>query len=162
MRFLNKTFWKFTAGFAAIICLGLLVLYVVNYYEQKNSTEYQAQQMLDELQRQYQEDTYGGDTPEQTLQLFIQALKAGDTDLAAKYFVIEKQKEWQNTLRNSQTTGNLDKFVSYLEIANGEGNGKEIFSGAYQLSYAIKDKSTPWIIDLILNSATGKWKIESM
>ncbi|MEK7143610.1 MAG: hypothetical protein AAB756_02155, partial [Patescibacteria group bacterium] len=39
---------------------------------------------LDEV---YKKDTYGGATPEETLALFIDALKKGDTDLAAKYFV---------------------------------------------------------------------------
>jgi len=34
------------------------------------------------------EDTYGGKTPEETLNLFIEALKKEDLELASKYFVL--------------------------------------------------------------------------
>ena len=70
---------------------------------------------LDEL---YKKDTYGGATPEETLALFINALKKGDTDLAAKYFVPEKQKQEVDDLRVGKENGNLDFLVGFCDVEN--------------------------------------------
>ena len=43
-------------------------------------------------------DIYGGKTPEETLSLFVDALKKGDVKLASKYFVLDKQKEMEKEL----------------------------------------------------------------
>lgn len=47
-------------------------------------------------------DTYGGKTPEETLKLFVAALKKGDIDLASKYFALDKN-------------ASREKWVKYLE-----------------------------------------------
>jgi hypothetical protein len=101
---LNKHFFKFFFGVFGMISAGLLVAYSVHFYS--NYREFDAQLKTQEAQRVdvervrklYEEDTYGGKTPEETLALFIDALKKGDTDLAAKYFVIDKQEEWKGRL----------------------------------------------------------------
>src|SRR3989344_4310089 len=86
---INKISLKFIAGFVVIIGLSLASLYLLqNYF----NPERKAERRLAELERLYAEDTYGGQTPEETLQLFIDALKAGDIDLASKYFVIESRE----------------------------------------------------------------------
>src|SRR3989344_4272535 len=51
------------------------------------------------LQKAYKNDTYGGNTPEETLELFRTALEKGDIELASKYFVIEKQKKTLSDLK---------------------------------------------------------------
>ena len=38
-------------------------------------------------------DTYGGKTPQETLQMYIGAVEKGDYELASKYFIGEKQEE---------------------------------------------------------------------
>ena len=43
-------------------------------------------------------DKIGGKTPQETLDLFIQAVENGDYELASKYFVVEKQEEWRGRL----------------------------------------------------------------
>lgn len=43
-------------------------------------------------------DTYGGKTPQETLDLFISAVEKGDYELASKYFVVERQEEWKKNL----------------------------------------------------------------
>src|SRR3989338_2957114 len=101
----NKTSLKFVAGFAVIIVLAFGALYYLNYY---NSPEQKALRYYADLEKQYAEDTYGGKTPEETLQLFIDALKAGDIDLASKYFVVEKQGEWLDNIKKVQEKDNLN------------------------------------------------------
>jgi len=65
----------------------------------------------DALKQAYAEDKYGGETPEETLQLFIDALKAEDIELASKYFVVEKQAEILVDLRIGKENNNLDFLV---------------------------------------------------
>ncbi|MBI1975090.1 MAG: hypothetical protein HYS57_01870 [Parcubacteria group bacterium] len=50
-------------------------------------------------------DTYGGKTPEETYQLFLQALEKQDIELASKYFVREKQGEIQQRLTKIKDNG---------------------------------------------------------
>src|SRR3989344_7855008 len=48
-------------------------------------------------------DTYGGKTPQETLDLFVAALRAGDVDLASKYFLLDdglKREKWEEYLEN--------------------------------------------------------------
>jgi len=47
MSLLNKTFWKFTAGFVIIILAGVLILCATKHYQKKHNLEYQIQQMLE-------------------------------------------------------------------------------------------------------------------
>lgn len=103
-------------GMAAIVVvIGLIALYIAQYFQYRASPEYLVEKSMEELERRYFEDTYGGDTPEETLRLFIDALKKGDTDLAAKYFVLDKQKEWRNELLEIKERGLLGEMVKDIE-----------------------------------------------
>jgi len=135
--------------------------WLFQYYQYRSSPEYKAQKYIDEMEKKYREDTFGGSTPEETLNLFIDALKKGDTDLASKYFVIDKQEEWKGKLEKSEKVGNIDNFVSFLEKINKPQNGKELFTGSYQFVYSLNN-DTPWIIDLVINQFTNKWKIDEL
>ena len=78
------------------------------------------------------EDTYGGETPEKTFALFLDALRAGDTDLASKYFVLSKQEEWREDLRNVKKDRRvitlLEEFTRASETwRKGEGSNKIAF-----------------------------------
>jgi len=56
-------------------------------------------------------DTYGGATPQETLQMFITAVEASDYELASKYFVVEKRGEWK---KNLQEVKNVDFLINEL------------------------------------------------
>lgn len=99
---------------ALVVIIGLVVLYVVQYFQYRTSPEYLVEKNMKELERRYAEDQYGGETPEETLRLFIDALKKGDIDLASKYFVLDKQKEWRNELLIIKEKGLLDEMVKDL------------------------------------------------
>lgn len=96
-----------------------------NYHIGQNSQESKAEKYLKDLKRAYDEDTYGGQTPEETLALFISALKKGDIDLAAKYFIPEKQEEWVKELNNTKKTEGLDLIITEaqkLKLSKNNGN----------------------------------------
>ena len=81
--------------------------------------EYRAYQ---ETESRYSEamtqDTYGGKTQEETISLFITALKAKDVDLASKYFILDSnlsRDRWLRTLTIFKEQGILDDMVSDIE-----------------------------------------------
>ncbi|MEK7560005.1 MAG: hypothetical protein AAB522_01760, partial [Patescibacteria group bacterium] len=109
---LNKHFWKFLVGFLAIMIAGFFLLLWANvYHNGKTDEQKSAEQYLKDLKKAYENDTYGGKTPEETLQLFIDALKKGDIELASKYFVIEKQEDRKESLEKVKSRNQLDSMV---------------------------------------------------
>lgn len=152
-----KNVFKFSGVGALIVVLGLSILYGVQYLRQKYNPEYQAEQLVKGLEKQYAEDTYGGDTPEETLRLFIDALKKGDTDLAAKYFVLDKQGEWKKELAKIKEGGLLDVLLKDIERATKYRSSSEnqiFFTGGNEKSEAVIN------IDLI--KIVNKWKIRGI
>ena len=62
----------------------------------------------------YKNDTYGGKTPEETLKMFVDALKEGDVEKAALYFTLDdngSRERWVNDLLEDQKNGNLEKII---------------------------------------------------
>ena len=116
MNLLNKHFWKFLAGMLGVLALGFLAVYGAGIYDNSGALRdwwnaRKAQNEYEALKKLYEEDTYGGKTPEETLALFIDALKKGDTDLAAKYVWIDDQEKVRVDLLQAKTTGNLNKAI---------------------------------------------------
>ncbi len=63
-------------------------------------------------------DTYGGKTPEETINLFKAALEKGDVELASKYFMFDNnlsKDKWLKTLmvfKNKGVLGEMAKDVN--------------------------------------------------
>lgn len=103
----------------------------------------------------YKADTYGGDTPEETLELFIMALEAGDYELASKYFIPEAWNEKKESLQTAKG------IAMYLEILKTyEQDGGMFDSGdKYQIDFIMDGEQ--WHHErFILNPYSKKWKIE--
>jgi hypothetical protein len=112
-----RSIFNFLGIGLVVVLVGAGVLYGVQYWRERTSPEYQAISYFKDLEKQYAEDTYGGETPEETLRLFIDALKAGDTDLAAKYFLIEDQEQWREDLAKIKEKGLINQMIKELESA---------------------------------------------
>ena len=151
-----KTIFKFAAGFAGIVILGVLLILAVKYWGYRNSEEYKIERDLQKLEKQYAEDPYGGDTPEETLRLFIDALKAGNTDLASKYFVLDKQEEWRNELLLIKEKGLLDEMMRDLE--KRETDKIDITEARYFLV----DENGLTSNLVLVKGPNGKWKIRTL
>ena len=114
-------------------------------------------------------DTYGGKTPEETLAMFVDALKKGDIDLASKYFMLDTNTQSPDYLtRNSikkvleekENRDGLQEFISLVENATSTSE-KPLFEGDFgfiikQSGEVISD------VNMGLNKYSGVWKIESM
>lgn len=117
------------------------------------------QEYSDRLVEAYKKDTDGGDTPEETLNLFIAALKAGDTDKAAKYFLLEKQGQMTEELKISKQNNVLPLLIGDLEK---EKKVIQISEAQYRFRTYDEKGVAEFSFDLIINPYTQKWKIESL
>ena len=107
-----SSFRKFVFLFLAIVVVAAGGYFVWNRffspeaaYERKMLEGQRLyQQAVDIYQQQQREDIYGGKTPEETLKLFIEALRERNVELASKYFVLKfadlyaVQKEYKESL----------------------------------------------------------------
>ena len=108
-------------------------------------------------------DTYGGKTPQETLDLFVAALKKGDLELASKYFSLgsdgKTRKEVTDGLMASKTAGkfgDLTKVIEGMEYEPADSDDHVAF---------FRSKSSggqDYEIELGLNIYSKTWKIESM
>jgi len=62
-------------------------------------------------------DTYGGKTPQETLQMYIAAVEKGDYELASKYFIGEKQEKWRKELIEIKNVDKTDAFLNPIKVA---------------------------------------------
>ena len=111
------------------------------------------------------EDTYGGKTPQETLHLFVEALKAGDVDLASKYFLLKEEENfsrerWVNrllNLKNQNLMGQVAGDISSNAVQLGNSINENDFSfGMYD------DGILSVLIRMRFNKYSDIWKIESL
>ena len=150
----NRTFFKFLGVGVAIAILGVGVIYGLDYYRYRTSPEYKAIKYFKDLERQYREDPYGGNTPEETLQLFIDALKKGDMELASKYFVIEDQPKELAYLKRVKSDDGLPAMIKEAQELKLSGKDEE------RAFFTIADEKNIVRVQIVLGVfPNGRWKI---
>lgn len=111
----------------------------------------------EQTKKAYQADAYGGDTPEETLKLFVDALEKKDFALAAKYYVPEKQQIVLKLMISSKSDA-TNPFVSAYKIGKSTSSFATS-TGQYGIDITSKDNNDPYRIRLMKNPFTNKWKI---
>lgn len=169
----KSSFWKFLIAFAAIILLVLGSYWLWNNRlspEAKEAREMQAnydraiayQQQFEEAMRA---DTYGGKTPEETLILFIEALRKDDIDLAFQYFILKedgnRDPKWKEGLRRVRSEGGLSHLVDLLSRAIPDPAAR-ISDDYFVFATRDKDGTVLADVDLKFNTYSGVWKIERL
>ena len=154
-----KNVIKFSLGALGIAALGLAAIFVIDYLKQRENPELASvQKELEDIKKQMEDDPYGGSTPEETLQLFITALKDGNTDLAAKYFVAEEQTQWKADLAKMKEKGLLDEMIRDL--------GREKFKYSISenmIGFDVADENKEAILSIVIVYAkNGRWKIQDL
>ena len=148
-----KNILKFSFVGLGIAAVGAAAIYGVDYWRYKTSPEYQLKQEYERMEKAYAEDMYGGNTPEETLQLFIDALKKGDTNLAAKYFVLDRQEEQRLDLAKMKQKNLLDEMIKDLKKT------KSTVKSDTAYFTLIRENDLPSELIMHKNSLTNKWKI---
>ena len=146
----------------AIFVLGG-VIWQMNVIPRLNQ-RYQEYKVLSEIERledAYRQDTYGGATPEETLEMFLVAFMAGDLDLASKYFMIEKQAEYLAKMQNWVKLGKGEEIARSLENSQMLG---ELRVNSFMANIGEVDKEGNILhsIEFWKNKFTDKWKLNNM
>ena len=128
---------------------GFILLKYENFKEIQSQKE-----KIEQMEKTIKNDTYGGKTPEETLQMFIDAVEAGDYELASKYFTVEKRERELDTLQKTSQNNNIDFLLGYLYQTMNSGG---YFSTDGKI-YTIKN---PVFIEFILYPS-GIWKINEI
>ncbi len=136
------------------VLVALLATLYGGYFLVKRYEENKEYKEFVKYMEEYKNDTYGGKTPEETLRMFIDAVEAGDYELASKYFTVEKRKGELDTLQKTSQNNNIDFLLGYLYQTMNSGG---YFSTDGKI-YTIKN---PVFIEFILYPS-GIWKINEI
>ena len=163
-------FIKSVLVFLVFIMCGFIILVGRAWYkgnEAKIETEARTRRIMETEQRYANamaQDVYGARTPQETLDLFVRALRAGDLDLASKYFVLDEDlthEQWRRNLRDKAEAGELSGIATALEHAAPDAQA--IYS---EDDYKFKASGTQGGLDIYigmrLNKQSGVWKIAGM
>ena len=167
----RSKFWKFAVWFVVIVVAAGIVLWVVDYFSpgarsaretQRNYELYQ--QSISEMEAALRADTYGGATPQETLDLFVDALRSGDVELASKYFALEdgaSDPKWLDSLQKAKDDGRLDQIMNLLlravPMTDQELDGRTFWFAVYTANDEVEQ-----LIEMIFNSYSEIWKIQGL
>jgi uncharacterized protein YxeA len=121
-----------------ILLIGLSFLAFIWYFNPeirkaklyKQETE-RLEERLQEEQERYTSDIYGGQTPEETYKMFLEALSKEDIELAIKYFIFDRQelyKQFFLEIKNNNKWKEMmeDLFKYENQIGEMKPNGSYI------------------------------------
>jgi uncharacterized protein YpmS len=149
-------YWKFAVVFVALVALALVVFAAARVYEKRsadqqgNNVSQTLQKAIDDYNARLMADTYGGKTPQATLQMYIDAVEKGDYVLASKYFIADNQAK---ELQSFEGTTN-EKINTYINLLKGALKS----DGVYALNNSYFSISRPISVDMQLYP-NGIWKI---
>lgn len=114
------------------------------------------------LEEGYKNDPYGGSTPEETLQLYIEALEKGDIEMAVNLFAAEDRERAGEALSDALSNNGIANYLSYLKLKNSTscdelGNNPECAIYFYK---ELQERQTH-VERFKVNAFTSKWKLVS-
>lgn len=150
----KKRYFKFIAGFFGIIA-GVFILSNIALWGWQKYDLWQGQKAVQKLaeglkkieQENYQRamaDIYGGKTPQETLWMYIDAVKNEDFELASKYFRDPYRDEQKRILNSINQNNKISFLIKGLESAIPVDEEKE-----YRESYKLNKD--------IINSSEEEW-----
>ena len=98
------------------IVLAILIMAVIGwqYWQYTHSAYYQQMKAAKTLEKLYADDTMGGKTPEETLALFLEAVKKEDFDLASQYAIYGMRDSIKGNLLKIKNDGNINLLIEDL------------------------------------------------
>ena len=117
------------------IILAVLILSVIGwqYWQYTHSTYYQQMKAVKELEKLYADDTMGGKTPEETLALFLDAVKKEDFELARQYAIYDGREDLKKLLISIKEKGQITEFIiAYSQAIKEKGAGTDIQFSVYE------------------------------
>ncbi len=151
----------------ALVLLGYglyAFVYFYHYAERRTSNDmmflWQWKLNAMGMRQAYMEDTYGGSTPEETLALYITALKEKNPLLASRYYIPEYQAKEGESLSQHIYNPNFNAYVEFIEGFAKEGKvASTSISGTYMIAYKSPNLEASSVMEFYRNPQTGLWKI---
>ncbi|HSE34860.1 MAG TPA: hypothetical protein VLB83_01930 [Candidatus Paceibacterota bacterium] len=112
------------------------------------------------LKMAYESDVYGGETPEETVRLYVEALRAEDFALASKYYVPQDQMYKLSELKAGSRGIDFGKYIEFIEGFASRGIRTSEMPTEIFLVYTPEGFESAATMMFKKNPATGKWKIE--
>lgn len=113
-----------------------------------------------DLENAYKNDPYGGETPEETLALFIEALKKGDADLASKYFLPEKRRKILEDITVGMEKGSIKLLLN--DLIREMKKTCSSFGDECQFTTFDKNNVAEFSYSFRKNKYNNKWLMESL
>ena len=166
---IKSHYWKFVGGFFALMLIGFIGIPFVGNYMQKQEKIEQEKKDATSIQRMYdiqemlKNDKDGGATPEETLQLFTDALKKGDIAQAEKYFVIypeDQRSALIERLEKIKADNKLDILLGHIAKSRIE-DASEVTYGNAWFSY-VENKRVQIAVEITKGKYSTVWKIENL
>lgn len=172
--FFSKSYLKHIAGLLGLIVLvgGSFFVWSMyfspeaKYIQKVEKSMAELPGKIEAYKKDMEADIYGGKTPEETLQMFIDALKKDDIELASKYFALDddtaqKDQAHLNNLTKAKEENRIPKIIEILSKAeiDSELNGaneNSVWFVVFEGEELIAD------INLKFNKYSKVWKIESL
>lgn len=148
----RRIFWIVVLFLFGIVAIEIGLRFYDKWESQRliDDMAVELERMETDRQSAMEADKIGGNTPQETLEMFIKAVEEGDYELASKYFVIEEQEKWRGDLEDISVAGKMDIFLSPLKKTELDNCEKE--------SCLAHD---PVLVSFILYPS-GNWKIEKI
>lgn len=157
---------------------GVLVAMVLvvsgGYWIWKTYFSYDPVKVYQEAEQKYiaamTADTYGGKTPQETLDLFVEALRAGDVELASKYFTLNSDSNSEYYLTRNEYLASLaqlkndDRLNDIAEIVSTATPDLNSILDENDYKFVARDNSGKLMayINMQFNTLSQVWKIESL
>ena len=129
----KRRFWYVFVAFLAFVFLiaGYIAWQVFSDWRGRKGVELLYEGLKQEQEGLYHKqlaDAFGGKTPQETLQMYIEAVESGDYELASGYFVIEKQEEELGGLNNApeENIKNIIGLLKRLEVVDEKSMKTEV------------------------------------
>ena len=113
-------------------------------------------------------DTYGGKTPEETFDLFLEALKKDDVALVSKYYEVKIQdKALESFKKELAEKGNLSQSLAYfLDVRKGVKKcadvDKEYGGCVFEFEYVTDNNITATVSNSQITISKGDKSIKSI
>lgn len=121
--------FHYYATWLIVIAVAAIAVYFGLYIYQANQKLDQVDQLARALHQADADDaaaraadTVGGKTPQETLQLYIDAVEQGDFELASKYFVVEGQQKELDSLRRAPKENIANMIVLLKQVKEEDGS----------------------------------------
>jgi len=148
--------------------LAVVVLGMAGYLFWERYRGYEEYNNYIKLEQRYiqamTEDTYGGKTPQETLDLFVAALEAEDVELASKYFMLDdnlSREGWAKELQAIKDRNVMAVMAKDIEGAE-EDQKNRIDENDFKFVIYNKNGNVGGWVDMQFNRYSKVWKIESL